>query len=86
MHLLQQEYKLLAAEGASVERRREVIEQLARIAPRAPAINYYRISEYSHSGDIAGMYRVAGDWIGQDKQRRQLPIIRGLFEPVRGEQ
>jgi len=84
VQLLLSKYEFLVATGASRELRVLPLERAGEIAPAHASVQVYRVLERGQSGDIAGMYKVVGEWLRHDPHRWSLPVINPLFAPVEG--
>jgi len=77
--LLLSKYEFLLATGAPEARRLPPLEEAGAIAPANAPIQLYRIMERARVSDVAGMYEVVQNWLANDPQRWDLPIIIPLF-------
>jgi len=85
VQLLLSKYEFLVATGASRELRVLPLERAGEIAPDHASVQVYRVLEKGQLGDIAGMYKVVGEWLRHDPHRWSLPVIIPLFAPLEGE-
>jgi hypothetical protein len=74
------QYKLLAAGGDAQEAElRAVLERVARLRPDNTAVYAYLV-QYHGADDIAQTYETIRAWLQRDTRRRELLVIRQIFE------
>jgi hypothetical protein len=73
-------YQLLASESEMPrEQLLQILGHAARVNPQDLKIYPYQLIEYEKAANWAALHEVAGDWMKQDKSRRQLPAFRAIF-------
>ncbi|MBT4519792.1 MAG: hypothetical protein HOC23_07285, partial [Halieaceae bacterium] len=80
VRLLLAKYQHLVNTEAPLTQRLVPLDRAATIAPGHASVQHYRIVERGRAGDVAGMYQVVGNWLAHDPDRRDLPLIKSMFE------
>jgi hypothetical protein len=78
--LVAQQYKLLASQEApDREQLRELLQHAARQSPDN-SILYAYLVQYHGADDTASTYEWIRTWMQLDTHRRELPVMRRIFE------
>ena len=80
MDLLANKYRLLQAAGD--ERQAQVLaalEEAARFNPDSRQAAAY-LAQFHGTEDLASTYEAIREWMRRDRFRRELPVIKGIFD------
>jgi hypothetical protein len=79
VQVLQYRYRYLSAIHAENLDRLQLLLQAQTIAPATPWIYSYILIEYAREQNVEKMYEYAQLWLLNDRQRFNLPLIKGMF-------
>lgn len=83
--LLALRYRYLKSLDTPLAERLQLLESMRAASPFDSRVYQFQLLEYADIGDLAGLYEATRAWLAHDPGRRQLTVIRRMYDsPGRG--